>query len=151
MKLSGYRKDSTPGIDDNTVPGSAIVTSVNIAKVRVTGIEAVVELRPSGPLSAYANVALNHAWGTGPITGGFFPADAPPGAFDLDHDQRLSAVGSATYSINRFFLSGTEIYGSGLTNGADPDASYGTGLFSTSTSRSRSARVRSRTSARATQ
>src|SRR6185437_15033145 len=32
-KLAGYHKQSTPGIDDNTVPGSAIVTSVNIAQV----------------------------------------------------------------------------------------------------------------------
>jgi hypothetical protein len=103
---------------------------VNINKVHITGIEGVVEFRPSAnPFSAYVNAALNHAWGTGPVTGGFFPADLPPGAFDLDHDQRLSIVGSATYSINRFYVSGTEIYGSGLTNGEDPDASFGTGLF----------------------
>ena len=132
LKLSGYRKDSKPGIDDNTVPGSAIVTSVNIADVHVTGIESVVELRPSGPFSGYVNVALNHAYGHGPITGGFFPADAPQGFFDLDHDQRLSSVASATYSINRLYLSGTAIYGSGLTNGVDPadcNCAYGTGLF----------------------
>ena len=128
-KLSGYKKESTPGIDDATVPGSAIVTSVNIDKVHVTGVEAVLEYRPQGAFSAYANAALNHAWGTGPITGGFFPADNPTTAFDLDHDQRLSLVGSATYSIGRYYLSGTEIYGSGLTNGQDPDASFGTGLF----------------------
>jgi len=41
-KLSGYQKHSSPGIDDNTVPGSAIVTSVNLAEVRVTGIEAAI-------------------------------------------------------------------------------------------------------------
>jgi len=33
----------------------------------------VLEIRPAGPISAYANVALNHAYGYGPITGGFFP------------------------------------------------------------------------------
>jgi outer membrane receptor for Fe3+-dicitrate len=38
-------------------------------------------------------------------------------------------VASATYAPRRLFVSATEIYGSGLTNGEDPDASYGTGLF----------------------
>ena len=131
-KFSAYRKESTPGIDDNTVPGSAIVTSVNIDHVKINGLEGVLELRPNGPFSAYVNAALNHAYGTGDITGGFFPTDSPQGAFDLDHDQRLSIAGSATYSPNRFFLSGTAIYGSGLTNGVDPadcGCTIGTGLF----------------------
>lgn len=128
-KLSAYHKVSSPGIDDNTVPGSAIVTSVNIEHVRITGIEAVAEIRPSGPVSGYMNVALNHAYGYGVITGGFFPAQPPAGTFDLDHDQRLSSVASLVYSARGFYLSATGIYGSGLTNGADPDSSYGTGLF----------------------
>ncbi|HEX4633846.1 MAG TPA: TonB-dependent receptor, partial [Gemmatimonadales bacterium] len=91
-KLSAYHKQSDPGIDDNTVPGSAITTSVNIQHVRITGIEGVVELRPPGPVSGYLNVALNHAYGYGTVTGGFFPGHPPAGAFDLDHDQRLSGV-----------------------------------------------------------
>jgi len=128
-KLSAYHKRGSPGIDDNTVPGSAIVTSVNIAQVRITGLEAVVEVRPSGPVSGYMNLALNHAYGHGPITGGFFPAEAPPGYFDLDHDQRLSGLGSVVYSRRGLYLSATGVYGSGLTNGNDPDSTYGTGLF----------------------
>jgi len=36
-KLSAYHKRSSPGIDDNTVPGSAITTSVNIDQVTVNG------------------------------------------------------------------------------------------------------------------
>jgi hypothetical protein len=128
-KLSGYYKKSEPGVDDNTVPGSSIVTEVNIAHVKVSGIEAVVEVQPRGPVSGYLNLAVCHAYGNGAITGGFFPADQPPASFDLDHDQRWSAVASATYSHLRFFGSVTGTYGSGLTNGADPDASYSTGLF----------------------
>jgi hypothetical protein len=131
-KFAGYYKPGSPGIDDNTVPGSAIVTSVNIAKVKVTGIETVQEIRPPGPFSAYLNVSINHAYGHGPITGGFFPADEPQGFFDLDHDQRVSALGSATYSLRQAYASLTGVYGSGLTNGIDPAAcscSYGTGLF----------------------
>ncbi|HXI62928.1 MAG TPA: TonB-dependent receptor [Gemmatimonadales bacterium] len=128
-KLSAYHKRSAPGIDDNTVPGSAIVTSVNIEHVRITGIETVVEIRPPGPVSGYLNIALNHAYGFGTITGGFFPAQPPSGTFDLDHDQRLSGVASAVYSAHGFYLSATGIYGSGLTNGASPDSTYGPGLF----------------------
>src|SRR5437879_1519228 len=128
-KLSGYYKRSSPGIDDNTVPGSAIVTSVNIEQVRIAGVEAVVEIRPAGPVSGYVNVALNHAYGFGTITGGFFPAGPPSGSFDLDHDQRLSAVGSVVFSRQGLYVSTTGIYGSGLTNGSDPDSTYGTGLF----------------------
>jgi outer membrane receptor protein involved in Fe transport len=132
-KLSGYHKVSTPGIDDATIPGSAIVTSVNIQHISVTGVEGVVELRPSGPLSGYLNAALIHAYGNGLVSGGFLPIAPPQGNFDLDHDQRLSMVGSATYSANRMFVSATAIYGSGLTNGvlpADlPSAPYGTGLL----------------------
>ena len=131
-KFSGYYKQSSPGIDDATVPGSAIVTSVNLAQAKITGIEMVQEIRPPGPFSAYLNVALNHAYGHGPITGGFFPADAPQGFFDLDHDQRLSILGSATYSFRQSYASLTGVYGSGLTNGVDPadcSCSYGTGLF----------------------
>lgn len=131
-KLSAYYKHSTPGIDDNTVPGSAITTSVNLAQVWVTGLEGVLEFRPTGPFSGYVNLALNHAYGEGPITGGFFPTDAPQGYFDLDHDQRVSAVASLTYSANRVFVAATGIYGSGLTNGVDPadcGCTYGTGLF----------------------
>ena len=128
-KLSAYRKQSTPGIDDATVAGTAIVTSVNIAKVSITGLEAVMEIRPPGPFSGYVNVAINHAYGSHPITGGFFPADSSPGYFDLDHDQRLSGVASAVYSSRGFYVSATGIYGSGLINANDPDSTYGRGLF----------------------
>jgi outer membrane receptor for Fe3+-dicitrate len=131
VKLSGYFKQSSPGIDDNTVPGTAIVTSVNLTKVRVTGVETVIEVRPTGPLSGYLNFAIAHAYGRGPITGGFFPTDtsAPPGGwFDLDHDARVAIVANAVYSPTRWYLSATGIYGSGLTNGADITQPIGLGL-----------------------
>src|SRR5882724_4614561 len=128
-KLSAYHKRSSPGIDDNTVPGSAIVTSVNIEQVRVTGLESVVEVRPGGRVSGYLNLGLSHAYGRGPITGGFFPTDNPAGFFDLDHDQRLSGLATINYADKRLFASVTGTYGSGLTNGADPDSTYSRGLF----------------------
>src|SRR5256885_2198848 len=125
-KLSGYYKRSTPGIDDNTLPGSAIVTSVNIDQVRITGIEGVLEIRPPGPLSAYLNVALNHAYGFGAITGGFFPTQPPAGTFDLDHDQRLSGGASLLYSRQGLFVGTTPVYGSRLTNRPDPHSTFRT-------------------------
>ncbi|HEX4633671.1 MAG TPA: hypothetical protein VH163_07565, partial [Gemmatimonadales bacterium] len=128
-KLSVYHKQSDPGIDDNTVPGSAITTSVNIQHVRITGIEGVVEVRPGGPVSGYLNLAVNHAYGYGTITGGFFPGQPPGGAFDLDHDQRISGVANLLYARNGAYLSLSGTYGSGLTNGNSPDSTYGTGLF----------------------
>ena len=128
-KLSAYHKYSSPGIDDNTVPGSAITTSVNIAHVWIDGVEAVLEIQPPGRVSGYLNFALNHAYGRGPITGGFFPTDTPDGYFDLDHDQRISALATVNYADSRAFASITGTYGSGLTNGEDPGAGYGTGLF----------------------
>jgi Carboxypeptidase regulatory-like domain len=131
-KLSWYHKHSSPGIDDNTVPGSSITTDVNISQVWITGLEGVIDVRPNGPLSGYVNLALNHAYGIGPVTGGFFPTANPTGYFDLDHDQRLSIVASGTYSADRLFVSATETVGSGLTNGVDPSdcgCRYGTGLF----------------------
>jgi outer membrane receptor for Fe3+-dicitrate len=128
-KLSAYHKRSSPGIDDNTVPGSAIVTSVDINQVRVTGIESVLEIRPGGRFSGYVNLALAHAYGHGPVTGGFFPTDNPEGYFDLDHDQRLSGLATINYADSHLFASVTGTYGSGLTNGADPDSTFGRGLF----------------------
>jgi len=128
-KLSAYKKQSTPGIDDATVAGTAIVTSVNIAKVNITGLEGVFEIRPRGPWSGYVNLAINHAYGSRPISGGFFPPDSSPGYFDLDHDQRVSGVATAVYASRGFYLSATGIYGTGLTNGNAPDATYGRGLF----------------------
>jgi len=128
-KLSAYHKRSSPGIDDATIPGTAILTSVNIGRVRITGIEGVVEVRPRGPVSGYVNLALNHAYGFDGVTGGFFPPSTDSTPFDLDHDQRLSGVASIVYSAHGFYLSATGIYGSGLTNGNSPDSTYGTGLL----------------------
>jgi hypothetical protein len=132
-KLSYYHKESSPGIDDNTVPGSAIVTSVNIEQVRITGLEGVFEVHPEeSPFSGNLNVAVAHAYGSGTITGGFFPSQPPSGFFDLDHDQRLSVLGNVAYTAGGWYASATGIYGSGLANGVDPSScncSYGRGLF----------------------
>ncbi len=73
VKLDGYHKASSPGIDDNTIPGSAIVTDVNLQYVSNTGVEFVTEFHPDGPFSGYINTALDHAYSYGAVYGGFFP------------------------------------------------------------------------------
>jgi outer membrane receptor protein involved in Fe transport len=122
VKLSGYHKKSSPGTDDTQVPGTAITTDVNIAQVRVTGIEAAVEIRPAGPWSGFLNAALCHAYGYGTVTGGFFTTTPPAQPFDLDHDQRLSVTAGLTYGRKGWLFDATGIYGSGLTNGLTPNA-----------------------------
>ena len=128
-KIAAYYRNDSPAIDDNTLPGTALVATVNIAKVHVTGIESAVEWHPSGPLSGYVNAALSHASAIGPVTGGFFPTPYPAGWFDQDHDQRLSIVASETYALRAGFASVTGIFGSGLTNGTPEAAPNKTGLF----------------------
>lgn len=120
-KLSGYHKSSSPGIDNTQIPGTAITTDVNIAQVRITGIEAVVEVRPPGPLTGFVNLALAHAYGSGAVSGGFFATAPPAQPFDLDHDQRLSGTAGITYGRARWLVTLTGIYGSGLTNGLVPN------------------------------
>ncbi len=130
-KLSAYHKQSDPGIDDTQVPGTAITTDVNIDHVRITGLEGVLEVRPRGPVSGFLNVALNHAYGYGAVSGGFFSTVPPAESFDLDHDQRLSTTAGLTVSKGGFLGTLTGIYGSGLTNGLTPNAPGVAGYDST--------------------
>jgi hypothetical protein len=102
---------------------------VNIAQVHVNGIETVLDLDPHGPWSGSLNLALNHAQGHGPVTGGFLPSAYPDGWFDLDHDQRLSIVANATYTRVTEFVAVTGIFGSGLTNGNPNAAPNRLGVF----------------------
>ena len=128
-KASYFQKDSSPGLDDETLGSSTIRVNVNINKVKVNGIELSLNYsQPTSPFSAYLNGALIHAYGTGPVSGGFLPPDNSNTPFDLDHDQRLSVVASVNYQPQNWFINLTGIYGSGLANGND-DYVFKTGLF----------------------
>ena len=129
VKLDAYHKQSGPAVDDNTLPGTALSATVDVAQVRVSGIEAVVDVHPGGAVGGYVNAALGHAAAHGPITGGFSPTAYPGGWYDLDHDQRLSVVGNLSFDRRRWFASATGIYGSGLTNGHPDAAPNGLGLL----------------------
>jgi len=128
-KLAGYYKLAQPGLDDQTLGSSAIKTSVNIATVKVTGVELALTYNlPNSPFSAFANGAISHAYGEGAVTGGFLATDTSGGVFDLDHDQRLSLALGINYQPEDWFANMTASYGSGLSNG-NKDVIFKTGLF----------------------
>lgn len=132
-KIDYFHKSSSPGLDDATIGSSAIKTPVNIEHVSTSGIEGGISFSdPATPWSGYLNVALIHAYGSGPITGGFVLHDISDNdgdATDLDHDQRLSIVWSIGYQPPGWFANVTGIYGSGLTNGNPDGVAYQKGLF----------------------
>ena len=128
-KFAGFYKESSPGLDDQTLGSSTIRVNVNINQVRVTGLELAITYNdPDNPFSGYINGSIIHAYGMGPVSGGFLPPDSSTTAFDLDHDQRLSAVIGLKYQPENWFMDITGIYGSGLTNGSG-DYLFKTGLF----------------------
>ena len=128
-KMAYFYKDAAPGVDDETVGGSAIKTPVNIQEVKTQGIELGLTYNlPETALSGFLNGALTHAYGTGLISGGFLNFDTDGSGTDLDHDQRLSITAGLNYQPQDWFYNLVGIYGSGLANG-NPDAVYKNGLF----------------------
>ncbi len=129
LKMDAFRKVSLPGVDDQTIGSSAIKIGVNIATVKITGVEAGLSYAaPLFPLTSYINASITHAYGYGAITGGFLPIDNVGSGVDLDHDQRLSIVTSVSYQPSDWFSNVTATYGSGLANGNE-DLQFKTGLF----------------------
>jgi hypothetical protein len=128
-KVAGFYKESSPGLDDQTLGSSTIRVNVNINKVRVTGLELAITYNDQdNPFSGYINGSIIHAYGMGPVSGGFLPPNLSATAFDLDHDQRLSAVIGIKYQPESWFIDITGVYGSGLTNGSS-NYQFKTGLF----------------------
>lgn len=118
LKMDVFRKVSNPGVDDQTIGSSSIETAVNIASVKVSGLEAGVSYSATTiPITGYINASIVHAYGSGVISGGFLPIDNAGSGVDLDHDQRLSIVASLSYQPINWFTNITATYGSGLANG----------------------------------
>lgn len=129
-KLDGFFKKASPGLDDQTVGNSAIKTPVNIAEVKITGIELGLNYASQDiPVSGYLNASVIHAHGSGAVSGGFLDITGDGSATDLDHDQRLSVVMGLNYQSDDWFVNLTGIYGSGLTNGNPGSVAYSTRLF----------------------
>ncbi|MDP4115368.1 MAG: carboxypeptidase-like regulatory domain-containing protein [Bacteroidota bacterium] len=128
-KLSYFRKESSPGTDDETLASSTIRLNVNVNKIKTNGIELALSYSdPESPLSLFSNMSIIHAYGIGPVSGGFLPADSSSNVFDLDHDQRLTAVLGFNYQPELWFVNFTCNYNSGLANGNESYI-YKTGLF----------------------
>ncbi len=128
-KLDYFLKESSPGLDDQTLGSSTIRVSVNINHIIVRGIELSLNYSdPSTPFSGFLNGSLIHATNFGPVSGGFIPPDNSTVPFDADHDQRLSVVFGLNYQPQNWFLNLVGIYGSGLTNG-NSNYTFKTGLF----------------------
>lgn len=116
-KLLGYYTQENPGMDNSTIPGTSIQTAVNIQQIYVRGMELGLNYNPEGPFSGYFNLAVSHAQGVGPTTGGFLPTQPTTTAFDLDHDQRITYSFGLNYQKSGYFFNLIGSYGSGLTNG----------------------------------
>lgn len=128
-KLAYYLKNSSPGVDDETIGNSAVKIPFNLQFVRSQGIEVGVSYSPiASPFSGYVNSSISHAYSWGTLTGGFQSIPQSPAPVDRDHDQRLSAVFSMNYQPGNWFANGMAIYGSGLSNGII-NIPFGTGLF----------------------
>jgi len=128
-KLDYFYKHSSPGLDDETLGSSTIRVNVNINEVKVQGIELSLNYSdPGSPFSGYINTSLIHAYGIGPVSGGFLPPDPSTAPFDLDHDQRLSSVIGLNYQPENWFVNLVGTYGSGLSNG-NIGYNFKTGLF----------------------
>ncbi len=128
-KADFFHKDASPGLDDETLGSSSIKVNVNINKVKISGIELSLSYsEPGNPFSGYVNGSLIHAYGRGPISGGFLPPDSSTQPFDLDHDQRASLVIGMNYQPKQWFANLVAMYGTGLANGND-SYNFKTGLF----------------------
>ncbi len=128
-KFAAFYKESSPGLDDQTLGSSTIKVNVNINRIIVRGVEfAATYTDQESPLSGYLNSSIIHAFGTGPVSGGFLQADESTAPFDLDHDQRLSVVVGLNYQPENWFVNCSANYVSGLNNGNDA-YDYKTGLF----------------------
>jgi hypothetical protein len=129
-KMTWFSKKDAPGVDDQTVGGSAIKTPVNIATIYIRGVELGLSFSgPETPFSGYLNASVIHAYGTGTVSGGFLDISNDGTATDLDHDQRLSVVSGLNYQPRDWFVNLEGTYGSGLTNGNPDGVPYRTGLF----------------------
>jgi hypothetical protein len=127
LNASYYHKDSRDQQDNNNFFNTGVIFPVTLAKIRVNGVEARLNLPPAHGLNATVSATHARAVSTPPFTGGLFLGqDAvdllSAGPFVIDHDQKLSVQTTAHYNVNRsWWLSTTVRYDSGLVaNPSDP-------------------------------
>jgi outer membrane cobalamin receptor len=115
--IDAYSRSAHNLIQERELGASRIVTSYNLGRARLRGIE-LTSTYSAGSLSLWANLAV--AKGTGRRIGSdkadFTAAQLAylgPQEVPLDLDQRLTASGGASYRLGRLRLSGDILYGSG--------------------------------------
>ena len=118
LTVDSYLKLSQDLIDEGQFGAPIILTPFNYAKGRQYGVE-LTGSYARGPFSAYANFAYSVAQGEDWISSQFeFPQaqlDYTAGHYIyLDHDQRFSVSGGASYLWEGTRFGGDLIYGSGL-------------------------------------
>jgi outer membrane receptor protein involved in Fe transport len=122
VSIDGYYRDVKHLQDEGQFGNALIYSAFNYARGRVYGIEFSTAYR-SGPLNAYANLALARAWGKQVETGQF---NFDPDELDyianhwvhLDHDQATSVSAGLSYKWQGGLTTTTDLlYGSGLRNG----------------------------------
>ena len=118
LTVDSYLKLSDDLIDEGQFGAPIILTPFNYAKGRQYGVE-LTGSYAQGPFSAYANFAYSVAQGEDWISSQF---EFPQAQLDytanhyiyLDHDQRFSVSGGASYLWEGTRFGGDLIYGSGL-------------------------------------
>ncbi len=122
-----YHKDATDQQDNNNFFNTGIIFPITLAKIRVNGAEARVELRPRSGFSANISITHARAISTPPFTGGLYigndaVAALSQGPFVIDHDQKLGISAMLSYIHKRgYFSTLSTRYDSGLVaNPSDP-------------------------------
>ena len=123
LGVDAYYKQAKNLLDEGQFGAPIILTPFNYAKGYAKGIEFSANYA-SGPLSAYANLAISQAKGKNIISSqfNFDPADLAYIAnhyIYLDHDQTYTVSGGATYRFGATRISGDVLYGSGLRRDGD--------------------------------
>ena len=128
LGIDAYYRRSTHLVDEGQFGAPIILTPFNYAKGRIEGAEASLNYAHRG-LSAYANISVDKAQGTGIVTNqyNFTQADLSYIAnhyIYLDHNQTVTGSGGASYHWTSGALAGTRIsadaiYGSGLRRAAE--------------------------------
>lgn len=126
LGVDAYYKQSTNLLDEGQFGAPIILTPFNYARGYAKGIEFSANYA-SGPLTAYANLAISRAKGKNIVSSqfNFDPADLAyisSHYIHLDHDQTYTVSGGAAYRFGDTRISGDVIHGSGLRrDGAVPN------------------------------
>jgi outer membrane receptor for ferrienterochelin and colicin len=129
MTVDGYYKNITNLLDEGQFGQALILTPFNYAQGYAEGVEWA-NTFSGGPWSGYLNLGVSRAKGRNIISGqSLFGADELAYIADhyiyLDHDQRYTLSGGATYRFGDSRVSANVLAGSGLRNtpdGAPPNS-----------------------------